>query len=226
MGWLIALAIIFGITALFWLVLSVPIKLDLTVSDNNLSFLLRIGLFRISLFPASPRKIRLRDYEKARMEKRKKKKQKKKPAKKDSAAKKSEKKKEKKKYSFSDIGALLRFAIRVLKILLAKFGQSLRIDLRELQIVVATEDAAQTALLFGAVSPAAAWLLSLSETHKNFHIRRGAPLSCRADFLAQKSSLSLHILFTIRPRQILSIGFSVLRAFLADRHVTAILFHK
>lgn len=113
-------------------------------------------------------------------------------------------------YIIKDIANLFRFIERITLVLLKKFNRSLRVDIKRFTITVATGDAAQTAIAYGAVSQAMADLVALLGQYYNIHYIRGAKTGVKADFLDDHWSADLHIVFRIRLYHFITLA---LRAF-------------
>lgn len=125
---------------------------------------------------------------------------------------KDEKKAPKRKKSlFRDI----RFLARAVKILLAKFGRRLKVRLRTLSLTAASGDAAKTALLYGGMAQAAAYLLAALDSFSRLTCRRGA-VSVSADFLSETPKAEIDVLFSIRVGSLLSLGFSAVWLFVKE----------
>lgn len=229
---LIVLAVLF---LLILLILLCPVQIAVTYDGK---FRLKVGAagIRIRIFPSdrelledptlSPRKkqkIQKKLLKKAaRAEKKAEKKSSKKVQK---ALADKHKKKEKKKASDGTKkkegpkakGLLrdIRFLARAAKILLLKFGRRLRVKLKRLEIVVASPDAAKTAYLFGGVSQAVAYLLQSLDAYSRLSFRNER-VSVKADFLKEKLSVDIDILFSIRVGSLLSLALSALWLFVKE----------
>ncbi len=109
----------------------------------------------------------------------------------------------------------IRFLARAAKILLLKFGRRLHVKLKRLEIVVASPDAAKTAYLFGGVSQAVAYLLRSLDAYSRLSFRNET-VSVKADFLKEKLSADIDILFSIRVGSLLSLALSALWLFVKE----------
>ena len=107
-----------------------------------------------------------------------------------------------------DLGRIFRFV----RILAAKFGKKLHIKIKQLEIVAASEDAATTAYLFGALSQAVAYGLAAADRYTNVTFKNSR-VSVRADFCAEKTRVETEILFRIRVGSLLGFAFSALWLF-------------
>ena len=102
-----------------------------------------------------------------------------------------------------DLGRLFR----LLRILASKFGKKLHIKIRKLEILAASEDAATTAYLFGALSQVLAYGLAAADRYTNIKFRNSR-VCVKADFLETKTKVDAEILFRIRVGSLLRFAFS------------------
>ena len=120
--------------------------------------------------------------------------------------KKAKKSAEKEKKSIGDIVELVKLLIEIAKKVLAKTWRYIRIRVDCYDITVGTDDAAKTALLYGGVSQATAYLLTLLDETAKFRVKRKAPVNVGVDFLAGETKARVEMDFRIRLWQIISIG--------------------
>ena len=107
-----------------------------------------------------------------------------------------------------DLSRIFRFV----RILAAKFGKKLHIKIKRLEIVAASEDAATTAYLFGALSQAVAYGLAAADYYTNIQFKNSR-VSVKADFCSDKTKVNTEILFRIRVGSLLSFACSALWLF-------------
>ena len=195
MGFLIAAIIIAAILCL-------RVSVRITAGDD-FSLAAGVGFIKFRIFPAKEKKLRLKDFtsesirkreekERRAAEKKAEKARKKKPAEEKpsvSAAAKEEPEKR-------DIPALIRKLTRVAGVFLKRFGKHLRIDLRKLNIVIATGDAAQTAVLYGVVIGAVQNLYALLVSSGTLKTTRKSELIVEPDFLAEKPRAQIDLRFS------------------------------
>ncbi len=208
-----ALAIASGITVFILLILFIKVKVYFEY-DGELSLSVGALFLKFRILPSDEELLssdELSLAEKRRLLKKlqkKKRKNEKKEEKKLLKRKKAKgkKKKEKKKAEEEakpkpkkkrSVKAIIRLAARVAKFLLKRFKGHLYIDLKELDIAVATEDAATTALAFGGVSQATAYLLAVLDSASRFKFDNSR-VNVRADFLSDKTKASVKLVFGIR----------------------------
>lgn len=213
-GWLAVGAVLASIA--FFLSLRLHFLLQY---DGDVTLKAGFACFRFTLVPnkreklndptLSPRKKRkllqkLRAAEERSLAKKEKKEEKKRQKKEKQAVKAAKKKKKKgaapekavppkKKRSLK---ASLRLVIRLVKLLLDKFGKHLRIKVKRLRLTVATGDAASTALVYGGVSQSVAYLLALLNRFSRLKVKKNS-LSVGADFLSEKTTADIKISLSI-----------------------------
>ncbi len=192
-GWIIAA----GILAFLILLLFLPFHLTVAAEDG-VSVKARLLIFRVSVYPTNRRK------------KPKKTKKKSSPA---------EKKKKKsggggKKQSIPE---MLRLILKIAEALIRKLSRHLRIRVCRYEISVATDDAAKTAVLYGAASGLTANLFDLLRSVANFKVKANAPVNVYADFLSEKSRLAIKIDFSITLLGALAVLLSAGLAFVKQK---------
>lgn len=180
-------------------------------SDGALSLKIGVGIFKIPLYPKKEKKIKLSDYKiekfrqsEARLtekEAKKKLKKKRKTEKKTETTEKSgetavtEKK--------SDVTELIDTVFTLVKVFLARFGRHLHIKVDRLVIIIGSEDAASTAIIYGAVCGAMQCLIELLDNCFHTKFSRNAEVFVSPDFTAEKTSADIDITFSLRVWQIL-----------------------
>ena len=218
MSFLIAAIIIAAI-----LCLRVSVRIGV---DENFSLVAGVGFIRIRIFPAKEKKLKLSDYridkfrkleEKKRLaaEKKKAKKAKKSsPAEQKAASQPAGGAAEKKK---RDIPALISKLTRVAGVFLKRFGKHLRIDLRKLNIIIATGDAAQTAIIYGAVIGAVQNLYALLVNSSTLRTTRKSELFVEPDFLSEKMRVEVDLRFSFMIWQLFDMAIRAGVEFLRER---------
>lgn len=205
---MIALYILLGLLLLIAAILLTPTAITIEYQDDiRLSF----SVFGIRLWkhPKPPKKIKISDYtpralakKKRKEEKRNKRLQKKKQKKKAATptAKKS-------KTLLQNLSSIRRLS----SIVLARTSKHLRIEARRLIITVGSEDAAKTAILFGAVNQAAIALLECLKQNGNLKQTHRSRIAVRADFEAEKTTADIKLIFTLRVWHLLDILFRTVK---------------
>lgn len=216
-GWLIAALIVLFFAAVF----CVRVRLTVTYADE-LQLRVRVLGIPFRLYPRPEKPLKLRRYTPKAQEKLRRK-QAEKQAKKQSRKEKKQRDKQlhpgqaKKKKSVRDAAAQIRFITRLIFLILRRFFGYLRTEVSELSVVVATGDAASTAVAYGAASQAVCALLALLRQTRNFRIRAGTRVTVTPDFLAESSSARIRITFSIRPYQCVALLLSAAFGFLKGR---------
>ena len=135
-------------------------------------------------------------------------------AKKEKEAAKKEKEKTKEKKPLSQQISDIKILVDVVLTALGKFFGHLRIKMTRIKIVVASEDAATTAVAYGAISQSLNILLPALETVKNFKSLDKADIDVRADFLSSSPEFDIEISLSIRVWHILHAGLAALVKFI------------
>lgn len=190
---MIGLYITLGIALLIALILLVRAKVIITYNED-LTVYLRVLFFKVRLVPPGEKK-----------HKRKRKKQKNKGAL-ESTGTKSENKNKK------DGVASKLWALReVLLYTIEKFLGKLHFKFVRLNIVVASSNAATTALLYGAATQGVSYLLEVLENISNVDITKRSDISVRSDFLSEKSTLEGKIILYMSVAHLIYVGIHFLK---------------
>ena len=214
---MIALIVILSIALLIALLLSTKVLLHIRY-EESLTVYLRVLFVKIRLYPSKKEK---KKYPHS-MSKRKaqrikdslKKKQKGEPKKK-KKRKSKEKEKEKEPKEAPDLISILSIITSFVKSFLRLFAGSVRIRSSRLHIVVAAEDAADTAIAYGTLTQAVNLLFPMLDGIKTFkHLPRGKELSVRADFLSDTPKIDADVELYIRVGSALkAVCLAAIRAF-------------
>lgn len=218
MGFLIAAAII-----LLILFIRVGVRV---ISDGSLSLGVDLGLFRIPIYPQKEKKIKLKRFrigpfrrELERQEEKRRKKAEKKLAKRKKRAdsgKDGECTEEKTKKR--DITGLVSTVTEVAGVFIRRFGKHLRIKIRKLVIVVATPDAASTAVLYGAVCGAVQCFLTLVDGNISVKCPKNSRVEVLPDFTAETCGAFVDISFSFRVWQLFDILIRTAVSYLKRNH--------
>ena len=212
MGFIIALAIIALI-----LLLKISVRVDLA---DDTALTVGVGIFRIKILPSKPKTLRLKDYRIKKFRKVQEKSEQAaasaKQAKSAAADKKALAKKDKKTAAAvkearriaadedkpeRDILGLIEKLTRVVKVFITRFGHHLHIKLDRLFIVVATGDAAKTAVMYGSVCGAVQCFLELLYNCMHLTLPKGElteSVGVAPDFLGEKMRVSVDITISFR----------------------------
>lgn len=145
--------------------LNIPVRLHIVVGDD-VSVEWRVLFMRKPLYPAPPKK-----------------KKKKKAAKKEQTKKATPKKRE---ITAHDVIDMLRSAAEVFGELLSKLRRRMKILLIKLNVKIGTDEAAKTAVIYGAAANACDELLEIMRRYTKFREKSGA-VNVEADFTSEKT---------------------------------------
>ncbi len=211
---LIALFIILSILLVLFLLLMLRVSATVEYREE---IRVRVSLLGVALWrhPKKGKKIKLSDYSPEKLaaqQRREQRKWERKLAKKKKRAEKKAKKsgtastpsQPPKKRGLIDTLGLIRSTVAVL---LGKSAKHVRIRATRIRITVATDDAAKTAILFGAVNQAVAALIELLDQAGKWRRLRDSEISVNADFTAEKSTADISLTFSFRVWHLLNILF-------------------
>ena len=212
--------IILGCILLFFIfLLSLKFKIIISYSEE-IALTVRVLGIKIRILPAKkkkgPHSMSAKKAEKIKKKLRKKKLKKNEAARQKAAKKEDEKqnKTEKPKKSLSEI----LYIIDLVKALAAKviktFFKHLRVDIARLKIIVATGDAASTAVAYGAVTSAINLLFPILEEVKNFSLPKDTDIDVSADFLSDGMTADIELGFSLRIWHLFAVAFGALFKFI------------
>lgn len=170
---------------------------------SKVSLAVRVGGIKIFALPTDPTRIRISDYSRAAMERKAKRAQKKKRKKDNKKTKKEKKTAEPSKKAKVLTGDTLSLIIAMVQSVLSRLGHNVKIVIHRWHLVVATDDAAKTALLYAAAQNGTNFLFAfLDETsHVTFPTQNTPYVT--ADFGAQKCGIDAEIRIYMRVGQAL-----------------------
>jgi len=181
-------AIALLLTALCLTRISIRVRYD-SIYGGGLTVYAGVGFLRYRLHPPKEKKVKKERRVREKPEKKKK----------------IAEKKEAKKPSLGEIFAIIKEARNIVGKLAAKFGQALRLRAHRVEIVVATDDAAKTALAYGAACQAAAYLIEFLTLHFDCKVKNAAVWS---DFSRTEPSARLDLKLSVRIGALFGIAFS------------------
>lgn len=205
-----ALYIIAGILLLLLFLLFLPLWVTVKY-ENTLTVKLSVLFLPFPLYPKS-NKVREKDFSKAAVEKKKRKLAKKEAKKKKKALRASGGKPKEQR----DVLTTVKLLLRILKQCYPRLTRTFRICVCELRAVIATEDAAKTAILYGSVSQVTAMLLEICERFL-WCKRNKRRVEVIPDFCGTKSSFQARIRFTSCPARLLALAITAGLAFLKSK---------
>lgn len=203
------------------LVFIASIKASFVISySDELAVYMRVLFFKINFLPSKKKK-ESRSMSPEKAAKIKAKLQKKNEKKKAAAAEKKRKKQEEKESgrpkTAGEILDMIKMISSVVKALLGRFFGHLSIRIARIRITVATDDAASTAISYGAITQSLNVLLPLLEDVKNFKKLKKADIDVRADFTKDTPDADIKLIFSIRVWHIFHTLFSALGAFIRHK---------
>ena len=151
--------------------------------------------------------------EKKRLSDEKKAKKKKEAAK----AKQAEKEKQSPDTEMADEPSAMSLILRIVGGVLDTFFGKLRVKIARVHIVVGGPDAAKTALTYGIVSQGVAYLMELIAAKTKMTRAKNTYVSVIPDFLAQKTTADLLIIFRLRLIDLLSTGIVFFIRFMKEK---------
>ena len=183
MSFIIALYIITIILALAILILSLRASINI-VLDNELFVYLRILFIKIRLFPSKKKKFDPKKHERKQNKK---------------ANKPKVVLKELNANSDQELGVLdkINSFKDMISVIFKAFGKYLHVKLAKIHITVATGDAAQTAILYGAVSGAVACIIEIIDNITNLKKIKSSSVLIAPDFVSQKSEVKINITLSL-----------------------------
>ena len=201
-----------GIFAFFFLIFIIPIHVMVGLTDN-VSVMVRVLFLKIPILPKEKKK-KSKDKDKKKKPKEKKKKKKEKPDKKEKKKKKDKKHKNKK--NISDIVGLVQVLLDTVVALFKRLGRNFKIRVHAYEICVASEEAAKTAVMYGAVKTLSETIFLRLEDSINFKIVKGAPMGVYADFLEEKFKANVKIDFSISIAGVFGVLFAAIFKFIGS----------
>lgn len=232
---MIALIIIGIILLIFVGILALKATIKIEYCDEVM-LEVKVLFFRIKILPKGepkkpdPSKFTAKKYRKLLEKKRKKeeqkalkKKQKAEKKKQKKAAKKAKKEeqklaeniaKPKKKRSLIDNINLIK---EILSVVLGRFARHLRIRLTRIKLVIGTDDAAKTAMLYGAAAAGVSCIVEMLDNVTNIEYTTDADVSVDADFTAEKITADVKIEFSLRVWHLFDIALRALCALVKNK---------
>lgn len=223
---MIALWIVLGILLFLCALILIPVSIKIGYKEE---VTLSVGVPGI-YFPILPKKekkakpLSKKKYEKLllkdaeRAEKKRLADQKKVQKKKDTdKAKQAEKEQKANDAEMADEPSTISLVLRIVGGVLDTFFGKLRVKIARVNIVVGGPDAAKTALTYGIVSQGVAYLMELIATKTKMTRAKNTYVSVVPDFLAQKTTADLLIIFRLRLIDLLSTGIVFFIRFMKEK---------
>lgn len=210
--------------AIIAFILFFKVKITIAVAETVTLTVTLLGI-PIRILPARQKKVRVWRYSLRRMRKKDEKRRlalaKKAKSDREKAAqkkqRKAERKEAKKGQPKAPLGDTINMVLELVKVIFSRFGRHLRIDVTRLNLVVATGDAAQTAILWGAVCPAVGALLEILDRITNLRAVKNCDIEVVPDFAADSFKADICIAFSLRVWHVLDIAFRALLSFIKNK---------
>ncbi len=119
---------------------------------------------------------------------------------------------EKKKASLLENIALIK---DIISIFFARFGKRFRIKLVRLNLTVASEDAATTAIMYGAATMGVHAILEILDKVTNLDYKKDSEVNIYIDYLSDKPTADVSLSFGLRVWHLFDILFAVARRFIS-----------
>lgn len=215
---LTTLITVLAILLVLILLLSIRIRITIEYNETLCVYVRVLHLIRIPITPSKEKKTKLSAYTDKAISKREK-------ASKEKAIRKEQKKQEKKKQKAEKKKRLkehpeeakqertlsenISLITDIVKVLLRRFFKHLRIDLSRIHISVAGSDAAQTAILYGVICQAIAYLLELLGRFKTVTTPDFSDVSVTPDWIGEKTTVDMKLSFSLRIWHLFDLIFRV-----------------
>ena len=189
-------------------------------ADTTARVYLKILFFSFCLYPKKKKKLKISDYSTKKLQSKankKKARMQKKKSKANKASKTASKTKKQEKLSLADVSQLVSLVYKLSQRFFSKFSRHLRLDLSRVHINVACEDAAKTALAYGAVSGGAAMLVEFLDNTLKARQNQKRDICIAADFLSDNSSIDISISASLRVWQAIDIAMAVAFKFVKEK---------
>lgn len=209
-----ALIVIAVILLFFVLVALFPLRIRVSFNDS-VSVYIPILFFKIPIYPTRKR---IKSLSGQKFRELRKAKSKKKPTNNSSKAD-SESENKTEKLSFKTIKPHLSEITLYVKDLLYKFNRHLNAKIYALYVVVSSDDAAKTAITYGAVSSSVSVLMSILEDRCNIKYSTNAKTGVYVDYTLGKCIIECDIRFTLRVWQIISLAVSAAMSFIKTKTI-------
>ena len=215
---MIVLYCLLGLLALIVLLLFVPIKVRIKVSDKQeLSVRVSAATFPIFTQPEKKKAFRMRDYSPAAIDKRKRKQERalakakrKQAAKKKATQPSASRTKQTTSQKIAKLTDTLSLVFSLVEKLHGRLLGATHIHLHRLILRIGSSDAAKTAVLYGAICPTLSGLLALLHEKTNLHLHHPQKFSVEPDFVNNTFYAELDLTVQLRVRHAIALTLSAL----------------
>ena len=199
----IAGIIILAIVVLAFALAMVRCQITVEYHDSLTAYISLVG-WKLWCYPKKKKNIRINRYTSQKIEKLNKKEASKKLRRKNRKAARNSKKKKKQDQTAATsstpktLPENLGLIFKLLSVVFSRFSHHVKLKATRIIITVATEDAAKTAVLFGAVNQAVGDILTLLDTYGKLEGMRDARIVVAPDFMADKTKADICISLSLR----------------------------
>ncbi len=184
MWWIIPVVILF----LVCLIPFLRVRLSL-VYDKDLAVKIKVLFIPFTLYPSKKKKLKPKDYSIKNLRK----KQKKLKTKKTPDKPKQDKSDKNKK--INDILELIKI---ILDNVLSPFARHLKLEIAQIYIKIATDDAAKTAIYYGLASQSVSYIVEFLSNVTNVAVKSKKSIKVLSDFTSDKSEAKINLTFGLR----------------------------
>jgi len=218
---MLALKIIAGIAAVLLLIAMIPIRIRIKY-DEKLTVFVPILFLHIYLYPQRGKLtfFSKNKYEKLISEEKNLSKKRKKKSKK--IGKDTHFASEKRKLSLAEIASLVKEIFSAAGKILEHFNKYLRVKIYALKAVISSDDAAKTAITYGAVSGTLGTLVGILEDRCHIKYAKNAETDIICDYIAGSCSAECDIRFSVRIWQAIKLLFIALINFIKIKSKTEV----
>ena len=237
-GWIIFASVLlfFFIVAMTWIKITVrcdagspsPYNLNDQEAKNPVIVWISVWFLKFRVFPSKKKKVNYKKFSIEKFRKMRRKQERKLRQKKRQDEKKAQKNKPKEEISAAEnekpkksVKENINFVISLFKnivcVILKKFYKYIRCDIYRFYVRVASEDAAKTAVVYGAVSQSVSYVMTLLGNTSHTKMVGSASVIVEPDFTSEKSEARILIRFRLRVWHIFALAVSAVIGFLKSR---------
>lgn len=221
---IVVLCVLGALTLLTVGILTLKATLTLEYA-SSFSVRLRVLCIDLPLFPSKKKKVDPRDFTPKKYRRMLEKKRKKEQKKRERAQLKKQKKEQKKKNeSVAGSAKPKRSILGIVSIVKAlveelppRLLRRLKIKLHRAVVTVASPDAARTAVLYGAVSQALAYIVAFIDHKSRLVYADDAEVTVNVDFLAEKPSADVKISISLRVWHVFDLALTALKTYMKNK---------
>ena len=171
-----------ALVAIIALLLNIKLRLHI-IYENDLNVYIKVLFFKYTVFPEKMEKFSIKKHGN-------------KIAKKKSASNPVLKQRKEGEAKDSLLDKII-FIKEILSVFFKTFANKLKIDIAKLNLKIASPDAAQTAIMYGAISGAVAGILEIIDSYSNLKQLEEGAVIVEPDFLSEKCEAKINISLSI-----------------------------